>query len=394
MSEKYDCIVVGAGPAGSMSAKVLAENGVDVLLLEKHPEVGSPLSCAEAISFSGLTDFVPVDPEWVNTHVHKAILVSPSNIRMKLHHPNAGFVLNRKLFDKKLAEKAAFSGACLKVNAQAIGLLKSKKGNFCGVKVLEEGKEKEYQTKVLIGADGVESCVSRWAGMDFSLALDQIDSCAQYLLGEVEVESDCMEFYLGQTLAPGGYAWVFPKGDNRANVGVALTPDRTAGKKTKEYLDEFVAKKFSNFKIIEFMMGAVPCFDRKKSLVKENVLLVGDAGRVVDSFTGAGISNALLSGKIAGSVVSQYIKNENLPLSFLKKYYEELMQTKGGLLRFYSFCRAIFLKMTDEDFDSAISFLKRHLDDKVISGIEPIPLVKTILRSNPKLLLLLRHLVW
>jgi digeranylgeranylglycerophospholipid reductase len=394
MSEKYDCIVVGAGPAGSMSAKILAENGINVLLLEKHPEIGSPLSCAEAISFSGLTDFVPVDPEWVSTHVHKAILVSPSNIRMKLHHPNAGFVLNRKLFDKKLAEKATFSGACLKVNAQAIGLLKSKKGNFCGVKVLEEGKEKEYQTKVLIGADGVESCVSRWAGMDFSLALDQIDSCAQYLLGEVEVESDCMEFYLGQTLAPGGYAWVFPKGDNRANVGVALTPDRTAGKKTKEYLDEFVAKKFSNFKIIEFMMGAVPCFDRKKSLVKENVLLVGDAGRVVDSFTGAGISNALLSGKIAGSVVSQYIKNENLPLSFLKKYYEELMQTKGGLLRFYSFCRAIFLKMTDEDFDSAISFLKRHLDDKVISGIEPIPLVKTILRSNPKLLLLLRHLVW
>jgi digeranylgeranylglycerophospholipid reductase len=400
MSEKYDCIVVGAGPAGSMAGKVLAENGVNVLVLEKHPEIGSPLSCAEAISFSGLTSFVPADPEWVDTQIHQALLVSPTGIKIKLCHPNAGFVLNRKIFDKKLAEKAAFSGACVKVNTQAIRLLHNpkqashKKGRFCGVGVLENGKEKEYQAKVVIGADGVESCVSRWAGMDFSLALDQIDSCAQYLLGEVEVESDCMEFYLGQTLAPGGYAWVFPKGDNRANVGVALTPDRTAGKKTKEYLDEFVAKKFSNFKIIEFMMGAVPCFDRKKSLVKENVLLVGDAGRVVDSLSGAGISNALFSGKIAGSVVSQYIKNGGLSVSFLKKYQDELMRSKGGLLRFYSFCRAIFLKMTDEDFDAVISFLKKYLDGQVVTGIEPIPLVKTILRSNPKLLFLLRRLVW
>jgi digeranylgeranylglycerophospholipid reductase len=400
MSDKYDCIVVGAGPAGSMAGKVLAENKVNVLVLEKHPEIGSPLSCAEAISFSALTSFIPIDPEWINTQVHKILAVSPSNIKIKLLHPNAGFVLNRKIFDKKLAEQAASCGACVKVNAQVIGLLKSprdashKKGNFCGVKALEGGKEKEYQAKVIIGADGVESCVSRWAGMNFSLELDQIDSCAQYLLGEVEVKSDCVEFYLGQTLAPGGYAWVFPKGDKRANVGLAVTPNRTLGKNAKEYLDEFVAKRFSNFKIIEFMMGGVPCFDRKKSLVKENVLLVGDAGRVVDSLTGAGISNALLSGKIAGSVVSQYIKNENLPVSFLKKYYEELMQTKGGLLRFYSFCRAIFLKMTDEDFDSVISFLKRHLDDKVVTGIEPIPLIRSVLRSNPKLLFLLRHLVW
>jgi len=394
MSDKYDCIVVGAGPSGSMAACVLAENGVNVLVLEKHPEIGSPLSCAEAISTSGLTSFVPVDPEWISTQVHQILVVSPSNIRMKLLHPNAGFVLNRKLFDKKLAEQAVFSGACVKVNAQAIGLLKTKKGNFCGVGVLEDGTEKEYEAGVIIGADGVESCVSRWAGTDFSLELDQIDSCAQYLLADVEVESDCVEFYLGQTLAPGGYAWVFPKGDNRANVGLSITPRLWRGKKAKEYLDEFIPKRFSNFKIIELMMGGVPCFDRKKSLVKENVILVGDAGRVVDSLSGAGISNALLSGKIAGSVVSQYIKNGNLPVSFLKKYHDELMQNKGGLLRFYSFCRAIFLKMTDEDFDAVISFLKRYLDEKVVTGIEPIPLIRTILRSNPRLLFLLRHLVW
>lgn len=399
MSDKYDCIVVGAGPAGSMAGKVLAENGIEVLILEKHPEIGVPLSCAEAISFSGLTNFVPLDPEWVSTQIHKVLLVSPSNIKMKLNHPNAGLVLNRKLFDKKLAERAAFSGACLKVNAQAIELLKNpkdashKKRKFYGVKVLENGKEKEYEAKVIIGADGVESYVARWAGMDFSLGLNRIESCAQYLLGEVEMESDCPEFHLGRFIAPGGYAWVFPKGENLVNVGLAVTPTLT-NKKAKDILDDFVPKRFSNFKIIESMVGAVPCFDRNRNLVKENVLLVGDAGRVVDSLSGAGISNALLSGKIAGSVVSQYIKDGGLSVSFLKKYYDELMRFKGRLLRFHSFCRAIFLKMTDEDFDAAVSFLKRCFDGKVVTSIEPIPVVKSILRSNPKLLFLLRHLVW
>jgi digeranylgeranylglycerophospholipid reductase len=382
-----------------MAGKVLAENGVDVLVLEKHPEIGSPLSCAEAISFSGLTSFVPINPEWISTPINKILVVSPSGMKIKLHHPNAGFVLNRKVFDKKLAEKAAFSGACVKVNAQAIGLLQNpkdashKKGRFYGVKVLEDGKEKEYEARVIIGADGVESCVSRWAGMDFSLGLDQIESCVQYLLADVEVEPDCVEFHLGQSLAPGGYAWVFPKGENLANIGLALTPSLTE-KKAKDLLDEFVPKRFSNFQIVESMMGAVPCFDRKKNLVKENVILVGDAGRVVDSLSGAGISNALFSGKIAGSVVSQYIKDGKLSVSFLKKYQDELMRSKGRLLRFYSFCRAIFLKMTDEDFDTVISFLKKYLGDQVITGIEPISLVKTILISNPKLLFLLRHLVW
>jgi digeranylgeranylglycerophospholipid reductase len=287
---------------------------------------------------------------------------------------------------------------------------RKKKGNFCGVKVLEtcsersesarsersesNGKEKEYEAQVIIGADGVESYVARWAGMNFSLGLDQIGSCAQYLLDQVDVESDCTEFHFGQTLAPGGYTWVFPKGNGRANVGLVIASDRSKEKKAKQYLDEFIQRRFHNFEIVESMMVGIPCFDRNKNFVKENVLLVGDAGRIVDSLSGAGISYALLSGKIAGSVVSQYIKDIGLSVSFLKRYYEELMRSKGRLLRFYSFCRAIFLKMTDEDLDTVILFLKKYFDNKTVTDLEPIPLVKTILRSNPKLLFLLRHLVW
>jgi len=202
-----------------------------------------------------------------------------------------------------------------------------------------------------------------------------------------------MEFYLGQSVAPGGYAWVFPKSDRTANVGLAITPNRTP-KKAKELLDQFVPKRFSNFRVTEFTMGGVPAFDKRKSLVKKNVLLVGDAGRLVDSLSGAGISNALLSGRIAGEVVSQFVKGGGSSFSVLKRYEDKLMKEKGRELRFYSYCRAIFLKMTDEDFDVVVSFLKEYFQDRTITAIQPIALVKTIIKSNRRLLRLLKHLVW
>jgi digeranylgeranylglycerophospholipid reductase len=393
MQDRFDCIVVGAGPAGSMAAKTLAENGVTVMLLEKHPEMGIPLSCAEAISVTGLNRLVNPDPAWISSYIHHALLVSPSQKTFLLHHPDAGFVLNRKLFDKKIAEEASFLGSCIKVNSCAVGLLNGKGDDYDGVRVLEDGQIKEYGAKVVIGADGVESQVARWAGMDSSLPLGRIESCAQYLLGEVEVKSDRMEFHLGQSLAPGGYAWVFPKSDNTANVGLAITPDRTR-ERAQDFLDRFLAKRFTHFRILETHMGGVPCFDRNMSLVKSNVLLVGDAGRLVDSLSGAGIANALLSGRIAGEVVSRYIKNGRSYPALLKEYEERFFKEKGRELKFYSYCRAIFLKMTDEDLDDAVSFLKDYFGDRTVTSIQPISLVKAILKSNRRMLRLLRHLVW
>ncbi len=393
MDQKFDCIVVGAGPAGSMAARTLAESGMSVLLLEKHPQVGLPVACAEAISVSGLDRFVEPDPEWISTRIHRALLVSPSNKKVIIRHPRAGFVLDRKIFDRRLAEEASSSGVEVKVNCPAVGLLSHQHDGFYGVRALDNGTEKEYGARVIIGADGVESWVARWAGVDSSVKLGQIESCAQSLLGDVDVEEDRMEFYLGESVAPGGYAWVFPKGKRTANVGLAVTPDRTR-KKARVLLDGFLQKRFSGFRVIESTMGGVPAFDRKKSLVKKNVLLIGDAGRLVDSLSGAGISNALLSGKIAGEVASRFIKEGGSSFSTLKRYEERLLKEKGSELRFYSYSRAIFLKLTDEDMDAAVCFLKDYFEGRVVTGIEPIALIKAILKSNLRLLRLLKHLVW
>jgi digeranylgeranylglycerophospholipid reductase len=394
MKRRYDCIVVGAGPAGSMAAWVLAKNKHKVLLLEKHKEVGQPLCCAEAISYKGLSICGEVKPEWISSRIEKILLVSPSGKELKFSYPNAGLVLNRKLFDKDLALRAQSSGAQLEVNAQAVGLIDNNRGEVCGVKTKEDGKESEYQTGLVIAADGIESLVGRWAGIDNTLKLEEVDSAYQYLLKGNPLEDDCIEFHLGTKLAPGGYAWIFPKGKGLANVGLAVTPAVVNNIKAKELLDFFVMKRFKNFSVVKWMTGGVPAFTRRSRLVKDNILLTGDAARLVDSLSGAGIANALLSGKIAGQVASEALTNGSISTDFLQKYEAEFLKIKGRELRFYSFCRKIYLKMKDEDFEEIIQFLKEYLKDKDLSRLVPIQALKAILRSNPKLLLLLRHLVW
>lgn len=394
MNNSYDCIVIGAGPAGSMAASALAKNRHKVLLIEKHKEIGQPLCCAEAISHKGLSICGEINPEWVSSEMQKILLVSPSGKKLKLSYPSAGLVLNRKIFDKELALKAQSLGAELKVNTSAIGLIRNNKKEICGVKVKENSKGKEYQAKIIIAADGIESLVGRWSGLDNKLELDQTDSAYQYLLRADNIEEGCIEFHLGTGLAPGGYVWVFPKGKNLANVGLAVTPAFARETKAKELLDYFVMKRFKNFSVIEWMTGGVPAYSRKSQLLKDNLLLAGDAARVVDSLSGAGIANALLSGKIAGEVTSEYLRNGEGSYSYLRKYEEEFLRIKGRELRFYSFCRKIYLKMKDEDFEEVIDFLKIYLKQKELIKLTPLEVLKAIIKSNPKLLLLIRHLVW
>jgi len=288
---------------------------------------------------------------------------------------------------------AESAGAKLKTNAQVVGLLKEDDNYIRGVRVKEKGRIVDYQAKVVIGADGIESCVGRWAGLNTTLSTERIESCAQYLLEDIEIELGRAEFYLGCKLAPGGYIWVFPKGENCANVGVGIAPD-VSSKKAIDYLNQFVKYRFRHYRIKEKMMGGVPIFDKNNRLVIGNVLLVGDAGRIVDSLSGAGIYDAFVSGKICAEIVSQYLKNGNLPISFLQEYYQKLMQVRGKELRFSAYCRAIYLKLGDEDFDLIVSFLKSYFEDEEVKSIQPISIIKSILKFNPKILLLAKHLVW
>ncbi|MBP9583357.1 MAG: NAD(P)/FAD-dependent oxidoreductase, partial [Ignavibacterium sp.] len=156
MKTSYDIIVVGAGPAGSMAARFAAEQGVSVLMLEKDRDVGYPVRCGEAISKAGVEEFIPSDDKWIAAKISKFSFNSPDGSEAIVDFGDAGYVLERRIFDYELARTAAEAGAEIVTRAYVNGLLFDD-GKVSGVKYELNGEQKAVTAKVVIAADGVES---------------------------------------------------------------------------------------------------------------------------------------------------------------------------------------------------------------------------------------------
>ena len=182
----YDCdvVVVGAGPGGSMAARYCAEGGLKTILIEKKAEVGAPLRCAEGVSKKWLEE-VGIEPEpmWIRGDMKGAIIKSPQGTTFQLDESKAGsevgYVLERHLFDKALARDAAKAGAQIMMRTSCTGIIRED-GKIVGIKARSMGEEIEIRAKCVVAADGFESQVGRWAGIDTTLKLNDIDSCIQY----------------------------------------------------------------------------------------------------------------------------------------------------------------------------------------------------------------------
>ncbi|MEF8874328.1 MAG: NAD(P)/FAD-dependent oxidoreductase, partial [Candidatus Thermoplasmatota archaeon] len=245
--EKIDCdiLVVGAGPIGSTAARFAAKNGAEkVLVIEKRQEIGSPVRCAEGVSLSWLDELRIDDPDdFIKWRVKGAKLYSPCGKKMTIGKEIAGDevggVLERDIFDKEMAVLAADEGVDFMLKTRARDVIKED-GEVVGVKAEKMGEKFEIRADLVIGADGFESQIGRWAGVYDAPKPADIMTCFQYRLSDIEFDADHTHFYLG-SVAPGGYLWIFPKGEDKANVGLGLQLSRLDGSKTpKDYLDEFI----------------------------------------------------------------------------------------------------------------------------------------------------------
>ena len=149
-----------------------------------------------------------------------------------------------------------------------------------------------------------------------------MESCIQYSVGNIEVDVNRIDMYVGDTWAPGGYLWVFPKGDGTANIGLGIGAKYNKKKSAKKYLDEFIDKKYPNATIHTTMCGGVPCAKPISKPISDNVMLVGDAAHFINPITGGGIAAAMKSGMFAGQVASEAVKQKNASEEFLKKYID------------------------------------------------------------------------
>ncbi|MBQ5483319.1 MAG: NAD(P)/FAD-dependent oxidoreductase, partial [Candidatus Methanomethylophilus sp.] len=165
------------------------------------------------------------DPTWIRGDMKGAILKSPDRTTFQLDESKAGaevgYVLERHLFDKAIVRDGIAAGAKVMMRTSATDVIRDKDGKLIGVKAIEYGEPIEIYCDCIVGADGYESQVGRWAGIDTKLKLSDIDSCIQYRMVNADVAPDYCEFIIGSE-APGGYIWIFPKGNGVANVGIGV----------------------------------------------------------------------------------------------------------------------------------------------------------------------------
>jgi digeranylgeranylglycerophospholipid reductase len=322
-----DIVVVGAGPGGSMAAKFCAQGGLDTILIEKKAEIGAPLRCAEGVAKKWLSEVgITPDPTWIRGDMKGAIIKSPQGTAFQLDESKAGtevgYVLERHLFDKALAKDAAAAGAKIMLRTSATGVIRGPDGKIAGVKAKSMGEEIEIRAKAVVAADGYESQVGRWAGIDTGLDLSDIDSCIQYRMCNLDVAPDFCEFVIG-SVAPGGYVWIFPKGNGVANVGIGVMGTKCKkGADAKYYLDKFIAEdpRFAKAQCLEIMGGFVSTCPGLDCAVDDNIILVGDAARIIDPITGGGICHACRTGMYAGKVLSECAKKGDFSKEALMPY--------------------------------------------------------------------------
>ncbi len=381
MNARYDVIVVGAGPAGSTAARYAAAGGASVLVLEKDRDVGYPVRCGEAVSHEGVVQFITPDPRWIASTVTRFRLVSPSGKSVVPRLDGTGYVLERRLFDYELAKLAAAEGAEVVTKAYVYDLLRGADGNAVGVKALMKDKPVEIAGRIVIGADGVESRVGKWAGIDTVCHIRDMESCAQVTITGIDVEQDVLEFYFGDAVSPGGYLWVFPKGRGSANVGLGINVEEAKRRSAIQYLEEFVATKYPNAAILTRIAGGVPCAKTVDRLVLNRVMLVGDAGHQVNPTSGGGFISGMIGGMLAGQVAAEAIAANDL--SRLPEY-EKRWQKRLGWRHdvFYNIKEAI-AGFSDETLDAiATSALKLPEEKRTLGGI-----FRAALWNQPSMLL-------
>jgi len=318
-SSEYDVIIIGGGPAGSTVARYAAQGGANVLVIDGRDPIGTPLQCGELVPSNDemrrlcpdvpeIDDLFQTPDEAISRYSKSMHLVPPSGKALK--YDFEGLVLNRVAHDEALVELAKKSGANYLVNQH----VKSVEGE---VLTLRSGKK--FQAKVIVGAGGHNDPIRRAYWNEKSMKIP-----VKFVLMEGDY-GDAVELHFG-SMAPGGYAWMFPKSSG-ANIGLGIQRNFSKDKTMNQYAAEFISK--YDGEVTFEGGGSLPMSGTIKTFVKGNYMLVGDAAGMVLPSNGAGITIAMIGGRIAGQVIAEHL-TDGIPL---KEYEVRWKKQMGKVMR-------------------------------------------------------------
>ena len=344
-----DVLVIGAGPGGGNAALQCARQGLSTMLIEDHSAIGTPVHCGECISDLACDNLNLDLPEHViSKRVHGIRVIFPDGTEKCL--TEEGYVLEKHLFERWIAEKAVEAGASMHLSHKLSSMDRVEEdGRFVGWKCDGKGEQFPIQAKVVIDASGVAAVCSKVVNIDEDTPLNTMGKVVagmQYELLEVPTDG-YLDFYIWPKYAEKGYLWMIPKCDGRANVGL-VTEDRP---RTKKALDEFIG--ITHFKELEQVPppwkekgnpafgGTIPISGPFENTHYDGLMLVGDAAGFTSPLFEGGSHLALKSAVYAAETAAAAIAEDDVSAERLAIYtklwkdefppYDKILRGKNAL---------------------------------------------------------------
>jgi geranylgeranyl reductase family protein len=391
----YDVVVVGAGPAGSTTAKIVAERGFKVLVLEKYT-LDREKPCAGAIT-NRVVEHFRIPKKAFARKCTGVFLCSPKNRTVIVGKHGKIRLVMRSVFDKVLCQMAMDKGAVFfeksLVNEPLI-----KNGKVIGVKTKIKGKTRTIKGKLIVGADGTPSIMATKLEL-YSGRPNTIGFCFQY---QMELSNELIEqrigsnieIYFGSQWIPFGFTWIFPK-NNLVTVGNGTWIDVIQQRKInlKKHLDHFIKKhpvasmKLEGAKVLHSQAHLIGFPGVLKDNVAKGCLIVGDASGTVSHVNSEGIWYSMKSGEAAGISAAEMLEKGDVSANTIRtKYYQNLDQNVKDDLRLAAKIRN-FINSDTKQQRTVVAIIKdqwwANLIETIMDGTCPYKKALKQIRSRP-----------
>jgi geranylgeranyl reductase family protein len=379
--EKFDAIVVGAGTAGCLAAKTIAEAGLKVCLVERKrkEEIGEKV-CGDALGEHHLKALGLEKPQSgeLEKRIEGIQIYSPdqNTIFTIAHEDFVGYLLNRRLFGQWVLKKALDRGATLLDSTQFLEPI-LEKGFVTGISAKNsKGKTVQLKSRIVVDASGFMAVVRHKlpAEMDIEreVANEDVEACYREIrqLKQEKENAKYCEIYLNQKVTPGGYTWIFPKGGAKVNVGLGICMRGEFPNPKKQFYKHILAKPvFEGSLLLNGGAWYDPTRRPLDNMVGNGVVITGDAASLVNPIHGGGIGPSMLSGFYAGKTIAEALGKGDPDQKALWPYNKMYMESYGKKQASLDIFRMFLLTSSDADLNYGMGCKLLTEDDVLKAGM-------------------------